>query len=301
MEDYYRPSVIGRGGPIVLTTVPGTDFVVKNHMVQLLRQNCQFHGFEGEDANEHLYKYLLITQFNKQNGIFHDIINLNLFPFSLTHGWFYTFKTHYIRTWEDMVSKFLSKYYPYSKALQLRKDIFNFQQLPTETVFEAWERFKSYLRKCPDHEILPVHQILTFYHGIIMIDRDKIMVAAGETDNFVALDLIPPGIYNEIFDAEGDILLLEKLLNIDPTKDLSPQELNNTPIGNSNFLLEETDTFLALDSIPPGCDNEISDAEGDILLLEKLLNIDSTKDLPPRELNNDFEGDILFLEKNIKG
>ncbi|GKD92915.1 reverse transcriptase domain-containing protein [Tanacetum coccineum] len=78
-----------------------------------------------------------------------------------------------------MVSKFLSKYYPYSKALQLRKDILNFQQLPTETVFEAWERFKSCLRKCPDHRILLVHQILTFYHGITIIDRDKIMVAAG--------------------------------------------------------------------------------------------------------------------------
>ncbi|GJR62514.1 reverse transcriptase domain-containing protein [Tanacetum coccineum] len=54
-----------------------------------------------------------------------------------------------------------------------------------------------------------------------------------------------------------------------------------TPLGNSDFLLEETDAFLALDSIPPGIDNEIFDAEGDILLLEKLLNIDSTKDLPP--------------------
>ncbi|GKC79340.1 reverse transcriptase domain-containing protein [Tanacetum coccineum] len=74
-----------------------------------------------------------------------------------------------------MVFKFLSKYYPYSKALQLRKDILNFQQLPTESVFEAWERIKSCLRKCPD--LLLLDQILTFYHT--MIDRDKFMVAAG--------------------------------------------------------------------------------------------------------------------------
>ncbi|GJU49700.1 reverse transcriptase domain-containing protein [Tanacetum coccineum] len=78
-----------------------------------------------------------------------------------------------------MVSMFLSKYYPYSKALQLRKDILNFQQLPTETVFEAWERFKSCLQKCPNHRILLLHQILTFYHGTAMIDRDKIILAAG--------------------------------------------------------------------------------------------------------------------------
>ncbi|GJW64524.1 hypothetical protein Tco_0116408, partial [Tanacetum coccineum] len=53
------------------------------------------------------------------------------------------------------------------------------RQLPTESVFEAWERFKSCLRKCPDHRILLNDQILRFYHGITMIDQDKIMVAAG--------------------------------------------------------------------------------------------------------------------------
>ncbi|GKB70951.1 hypothetical protein Tco_0932363 [Tanacetum coccineum] len=92
------------------------------------------------------------------------------------------------------------------------------------------------------------------------------------TDAFLSLDSIPLGIDNEIFDADGDILLLEKLLNIDSTRDLPPQELNN----------------------------EIFDAERDILLLEKLLDIDSTKDPPPQELNNDPEGDILFLETLLK-
>ncbi|GJX57087.1 reverse transcriptase domain-containing protein [Tanacetum coccineum] len=182
MKELHKPSLISGGGLIAPTTVPETDFVLKNHMVQLLRQNCQFHGFKDEDANEHLDKYLSITQFIKQNGVSQDIINLNLFPFSLTHeaeSWFYRLKTHSIHTWEEMVSKFLSKYYPYSKALQLRKDILNFWQLPAESVFEAWERFKSCLRKCPDHRILLVDQILTFYHGITMIDREKIMMAAG--------------------------------------------------------------------------------------------------------------------------
>ncbi|GJS65707.1 reverse transcriptase domain-containing protein [Tanacetum coccineum] len=182
MEELHKPSLIGRGGPIAPTTIPGTDFVLKNHMVQLLRQNCQFHGFKDEDANEHLDKYLSITQFIKQNRVSQDIMNLNLFPFSLSHeaeSWFYRLKTHSINTWEEMVLQFLSKYYPYFKALQLRKNILNFQQLLAESVFQAWERFKSYLRKCPDHRILLVDQILTFYHGITMIDREQIMVAAG--------------------------------------------------------------------------------------------------------------------------
>ncbi|GJW07106.1 reverse transcriptase domain-containing protein [Tanacetum coccineum] len=61
-----------------------------------------------------------------------------------------------------------------------------------------------------------------------------------------------------------------------------------TPLRNSDFLVEETGAFPSLDPIPPGIDHEIFDAEGDILLLKKLLNIDSTRDLPPQELNNEI-------------
>ncbi|GJX30431.1 hypothetical protein Tco_0238510 [Tanacetum coccineum] len=74
-----------------------------------------------------------------------------------------------------MVSKFLSKYYSYYRALQLRKEILNFWQLPTESVFEAWKRFKSCLWKCLDHRILLLNQILTFYNGITMIDQERFM------------------------------------------------------------------------------------------------------------------------------
>ncbi|GKD78202.1 reverse transcriptase domain-containing protein [Tanacetum coccineum] len=180
MEELHKSSLIGRGGPIAPTTVQQPIFVLKNYMIERLRQNCQFYGFQDEDANEHLNKYLSITQFIKKNGVSKDIVNLNLFLFSLTHDaetWFYSLKTHSILTWEEMESKFLSKYYPYSNALQLRKNILNFQQLLIESVFQAWERFKSYLWKCPDHRILLVDQILTFSHGITMIDREKIMMA----------------------------------------------------------------------------------------------------------------------------
>ncbi|GKD26106.1 reverse transcriptase domain-containing protein [Tanacetum coccineum] len=58
-----------------------------------------------------------------------------------------------------------------------------------------------------------------------------------------------------------------------------------TPFRDSDFILEEIDALLALDdSIPPEIDDGIFDPEGDILLFEKLLNNDSTKDLPSKEL-----------------
>ncbi|GKF15549.1 hypothetical protein Tco_0057011, partial [Tanacetum coccineum] len=53
----------------------------------------------------------------------------------------------------------------------------------------------------------------------------------------------------------------------------------------SDFILEENKTFLTSDSIPSGIDNADFDPEGDILLLEKLLNNDPSSPLPLKELN----------------
>ncbi|GKG14839.1 hypothetical protein Tco_0354439, partial [Tanacetum coccineum] len=49
-----------------------------------------------------------------------------------------------------------------------------------------------------------------------------------------------------------------------------------TPFGDSDFLLEEVDTFLALEDDPtsPEIDHSYYDPEGDILLLEAFLNDD---------------------------
>nr|GEY88643.1 reverse transcriptase domain-containing protein [Tanacetum cinerariifolium] len=60
-----------------------------------------------------------------------------------------------------------------------------------------------------------------------------------------------------------------------------------TPFEDSDFLLEETDAFLAIDDEPisPEIDNSYYDSEGDILLLEEFLNDDpSSPPLLPQEL-----------------
>ncbi|GKF09304.1 reverse transcriptase domain-containing protein, partial [Tanacetum coccineum] len=59
-----------------------------------------------------------------------------------------------------------------------------------------------------------------------------------------------------------------------------------TPFRDSDFLLEETDAFLAFedDSISSEIDDSYYDSEGDIRLLEKFLNDDPSSPLPPQEL-----------------
>ncbi|GJS90872.1 hypothetical protein Tco_0773508 [Tanacetum coccineum] len=60
-----------------------------------------------------------------------------------------------------------------------------------------------------------------------------------------------------------------------------------TPFGDSDFLLEETNAFLAIEDEPisPKIDDSYYDSQGDILLLEEFLNDDpSSPPLPPQEL-----------------
>ncbi|GJR49493.1 reverse transcriptase domain-containing protein [Tanacetum coccineum] len=55
-----------------------------------------------------------------------------------------------------------------------------------------------------------------------------------------------------------------------------------TPFGESDFILEEIDTFLVSDdSTSPDVDDETFDMKGDIRLIEKLLNNEISNDLPP--------------------
>ncbi|GJU02593.1 reverse transcriptase domain-containing protein [Tanacetum coccineum] len=58
-----------------------------------------------------------------------------------------------------------------------------------------------------------------------------------------------------------------------------------TPFGDSDFLLEEVDAFLALEDDPtsPEVDDSYYDSEGDILLLESFLNDDPSP--PPNQGN----------------
>ncbi|GJR42393.1 reverse transcriptase domain-containing protein [Tanacetum coccineum] len=70
--------------------------------------------------------------------------------------------------------------------------------------------------------------------------------------------------------------------SLDPILSTSPPSL--TPFKEGDFILEEIKTCLTNDSIPSGIDDDDFNPEGDLLLLEKLLNDDPSSPLPPKEL-----------------
>nr|GEV88275.1 reverse transcriptase domain-containing protein [Tanacetum cinerariifolium] len=75
----------------------------------------------------------------------------------------------------------LGKYFPPSMVTKLRNEITNFRQRPDESLFEAWEHYKLSIDRCPNHNMLLVTQIDTFYNGLTLRHRDTINAAAGGT------------------------------------------------------------------------------------------------------------------------
>ena len=90
----------------------------------------------------------------KHNGVTDDAIRLQLFPFSLNSkakAWLTSLPLGTITTWKGLVRSFLTKYFSPVKSAKMRNDITNFFQQDQESLYEAWERYKDLIRKCPHH------------------------------------------------------------------------------------------------------------------------------------------------------
>ncbi|KAK5785959.1 hypothetical protein PVK06_040583 [Gossypium arboreum] len=66
---------------------------------------------------------------------------------------------------------------------KLRNDISSFVQMDLETLYDAWERYKDLLQRCPHHGLPLWLQLLTFYNGVNPPTRQMIDAAAGGTIN----------------------------------------------------------------------------------------------------------------------
>ncbi|GKF56978.1 reverse transcriptase domain-containing protein [Tanacetum coccineum] len=103
-------------------------------------------------------------------------VKLMLFPFSIEGAariWLEKESPRSILTWDDLVSKFINKFFPPSKTTNLRN--------------EAWNRFNDLLRGCPHHGFLELHQLDTFYNALNSNDQDSLNSAT--SGNF--LDKMP--------------------------------------------------------------------------------------------------------------
>ena len=71
-----------------------------------------------------------------------------------------------ITSWNDLVQKFLTKFFPPAKIAQLVQEINTFRQFEGENLAETWDSFHELLRRCPHHRLTRWMQVHTFYNGL---------------------------------------------------------------------------------------------------------------------------------------
>ncbi|GJU57828.1 reverse transcriptase domain-containing protein [Tanacetum coccineum] len=133
---------------IVVPEITADNFELKHGLLTLV-QNKQFFGHDKEDPHAHIRYFNKITSTMKFPNVPSTSVKLMLFPFSLEGAariWLEKEPPRSIQTWDDLVSKFINKFFPPSKTTNLRNEITRFQQRFDETFYEAWDRFNDLLR-----------------------------------------------------------------------------------------------------------------------------------------------------------
>ncbi|GAU39222.1 hypothetical protein TSUD_396690 [Trifolium subterraneum] len=147
-------------------------FEIKNSILNALKEN----KFSGNDV-ECPYLHLSISECAKR---------LRLFKFSLSgraKDWLDTLPNRTINTWNELKVKFLERFIPIYKLLEKRAEITNFEQGASESLYDAWERFKLLFKKCPEHCIDDLAQMQYFTQGLRAQTHMLLDVSAGGSMN----------------------------------------------------------------------------------------------------------------------
>ncbi|XP_068662913.1 uncharacterized protein [Aristolochia californica] len=183
LKDYVRPVVNDNYSGIRCQTINANNFELKPALISMV-QRAQFSGLPIDDPNIHLVIFLEICHTLKINGVTEDTIRLRLFPFSLrdkARGWLQSLQLESITSWQNMAENFLAKFFQPAKTAQLMSEIGQFKQNDFESLYEAWEGYKNFIRRCPQHGFPDWLQVQMFYNGLNEQTRTIVDAASGGT------------------------------------------------------------------------------------------------------------------------
>ncbi|KAL4329468.1 hypothetical protein AHAS_Ahas13G0303100 [Arachis hypogaea] len=174
------------GCSISIPAIGTNKFELKPQLVTLVQQNYQFHGLP-QDPNKFIFDFLQICDTVKTNGVNPEVYKLILFPFAVRDRarlWLDSQPKKSLDTWEKVVNRFLTKFFPPQKLSKLRVEVQTFRQKEGESLYEAWERYKQLIRRCPLDMILDWTILDIFYDGLSEASKMSLDHSAGGSLHF---------------------------------------------------------------------------------------------------------------------
>ncbi|CAN6552303.1 unnamed protein product [Malus baccata var. baccata] len=111
-----------------------------------------------------------------------NILKMKAFPFSLmdkAKDWLYELAPGTVTSWESMKRAYLEKFFPTSRIILLRKKISGIQQEEGESFPTYYERFKSLVAFCPQHQMKEELLLQYFYEGLLPLERQMLDASVG--------------------------------------------------------------------------------------------------------------------------
>jgi hypothetical protein len=99
-----------------------------------------FRGLEDDNPYRHIKDFTMICNTVQQEGVPAAWFKWNLFPFSLEDEaqiWYTLASIEAKGNWDEIVKKFLFKFFSKSKVQDLRRQVLNFKQGEEEEIDEA--------------------------------------------------------------------------------------------------------------------------------------------------------------------
>ncbi|CAN6583783.1 unnamed protein product [Malus baccata var. baccata] len=148
----------------------------------LLHHIPKYHGLSMEEPNKHLKEFEVVCSSMTPINVDGSILMMKAFPFSLmdkTKDWLYELAPGTVTSWESMKRAFLEKFFPTSRVILLRKRISGIQQEEGESFPTYYERFKSLVASCPQHQMKEELLLQYFYEGLLPIEQQMLDASAG--------------------------------------------------------------------------------------------------------------------------
>ncbi|CAN6570893.1 unnamed protein product [Malus baccata var. baccata] len=148
----------------------------------LLHHIPKFHGLSMEDPNKHLKEFEVVCSSMSPVNVDSNILMMKAFPFSLLEkakDWLYELAPGTVTSWESMKRDFLEKFFPTSRVILLRKKISGIQHGQGESFPSYYERFKSLVASCPQHQMKEELLLQYFYEGLLPLERQMLDASAG--------------------------------------------------------------------------------------------------------------------------
>ncbi|KAM2864409.1 hypothetical protein FF1_023068 [Malus domestica] len=148
----------------------------------LLHHIPKYHGLSMEDPNKHLKEFEVVCSSMTPVNVDGSILKMKAFPFSLmdkTKDWLYELAPGTVTSWESMKRAFLEKFFPTSRIILLRKKISGIQQEEGESFPTYYERFKSLVASCPQHQMKEELLLQYFYEGLLPLERQMLDASTG--------------------------------------------------------------------------------------------------------------------------